>query len=365
MTTTSDVTPSRLKAPPSQWFGSAKRSSLVWYAARRLVVVVPQLLLVSMLTFIGTLLTPGNPARAQLGSFASAQAVHNLEVQQGLNAPPIQRYLIYLGRLVHGDFGQSWVSGHSVTSDLLTRGPATFELITMGLLGALVVAIPLGVLSAVKHEGIVGRVVERASSIYALMAGAIPDFWLALILIFIFYSIVKIAPAPIGQLSLNVAPPPRVTGMIVVDSLISGDWTALGDSLAHLALPVLTLTFVNAAPILRMTRNMVLSTSQAEFVRFGRANGLSPGMVKRYTLRNAAPPIITLGGVIYAQLVAGAVLTETIFSWGGVGQYAVQSVVNADWAALEGVIVVAAAFSLLTYLVIDLVHAAVDPRYRL
>jgi peptide/nickel transport system permease protein len=186
-----------------------------------------------------------------------------------------------------------------------------------------------------------------------------------LILIYVGFFLIGVAPAPIGQLDPSITPPQPHTNSVLIDSLSQGNWMAFQDHLGHLALPVLTLVFVNAAPLLRMTRSSVSANLGAPYVRFALANGLPSRTVIRYALRNASPPIITLGAVMYGQLIAGAVLTETIFSWGGVGQYAVQSVLNADWAALQGVILLAAAFSLVTYLILDLLHAAVDPRYRL
>jgi ABC-type dipeptide/oligopeptide/nickel transport system permease component len=334
------------------------------YTIRRLVFLVPQLAVVLVLIFVIVAITPGNPARVQLGAQATPDAVKRLERQMGLQKPIYDRFAIYVEHLFHGDFGRSWVSGSPVSHDLLRRAPATFELITLGLVFALLLAIPLGVATAVRETGLGGRVADRLSFVYALLAGAIPDFWFALILIFMFFHKFGIAATPIGQLDLDVIPPPRHTGALLIDSAIAGHWTALWNHIEHLVLPVATLVFVNAAPILRMTRNNVNEHLQSDYIKFARANGLPYKYVIRYALRNALVPIITLSGLIFTLLIGGAVLTETIFSWGGMGQYAVQSLLNADWAALQGVLLVASAVALLVYLAIDLLHAVVDPRIR-
>ncbi len=334
------------------------------YAVRRLLIIPPQLLGISLVTFVIIRQVPGNPARAQLGQFASQDAVQRLATYLGLNRPLPEQFLIYLKNLLRGDLGQSWYTGHSVTSDLLVRFPSTLELITLGFVGSLIVAIPLGVLISLRGAGFFGRIGERFSFVYGLMAGAIPDFWFALILIFIFFHLLGIVAAPVGQLDLAVNPPPRITGMLLIDSLLTLNWAALLSAIGHLILPVATLVFVNAAPVLRMTRSSIGNVMDSDFIRFSRANGLPDRLVIRYALKNALLPIITLSGVLYTILLSGAVLTETIFSWGGVGQYAVQSVVNADWFALQAVVLLTASFSLFVFLVLDLLYAVVDPRIK-
>lgn len=334
------------------------------YTAKRIALLIPQLFMVAVITFVLILFTPGNPARAQLGSQAPQAAVDRLAEELGLEKPPYERFTIYISNVVQGNFGQSWVSGRAVADDLVSRAPATFELITIGFICSLLVAIPLGVVAAVRSTSFLGRATERVSFGYGLVAGAIPDFWFALILIYVFFAVLGVAPAPIGQLDVAVPPPTRITGAISIDAALTGNWNAFWNHAGHLLLPVATLVFINAAPILRMTRNSVLDNLQSPYIRFARANGLPQSQIIRYALRNALLPIVTLAGVLYTILIAGAVLTETIFSWGGVGQYAVQSVLNADWAALQSVVLLGAAISLIVYLLLDLLHAAVDPRVR-
>lgn len=337
---------------------------MIRYTFRRLLLLIPQLLGVMLVTFIIVRAIPGNPAQAQLGTLVSQDAVVRFQKLLGLDQPLYVQFFHYLGNVMRGNLGESYLTGRPVVEDLLQRVPSTLELITIGFVGSLVIAIPLGVVTAVRTSGWIGRVLDKFSFGYGLMAGAIPDFWFALILIYVFFYVLHLASAPIGQLSLDIPPPGRITGMLLVDSTLTGNWRAVQDALGHLALPVLTLVFINAAPVLRMTRNTVLGVMTSDFVRFAKANGLPNRDVIRYALRNSLSPILTLAGVLYTILIAGAVLTETIFSWGGVGQYAVQSIVNADWAAVQGVVLFTAALSLVLYLALDLVQALVDPRIR-
>ncbi len=337
---------------------------MIRYTVRRLLFLLPQLLAVITLTFVIVQFTPGNPARAQLGSQAPQEAVDRLAEDLGLNDPTYQQYVRYVGNVSQGDLGVSWISGKPVLEDLARRGPATIELITVGFLVSLLVAVPLGVATATATEGWRHRITDRFSFVYGLMAGAIPDFWFALILVLVFFHFLGISASPIGQLDLDIPEPDRVTGMLLIDSVLDWNWSAFRNHVSHLILPAGTLVFINAAPILRMTRNNVQDNIRSDFIRFARANGLPSRQIVRYALRNALPPIITLAGVLYTILIAGAVLTETIYSWGGVGQYAVQSVLNADWSALQGVVLAAALISLIVYLLLDLMHAAIDPRVR-
>ena len=336
------------------------------FTLRRILLLIPQLLIVLVATFIIVKLTPGNQARAQLGSTATPEALAALEARLGLDRPILEQFFLYMRNIAQGDFGQSWVSGQSVSRDLLQRGPATLELITLGLIGSVAVAIPLGVAAAVRRgAGIFGRLLDRISYGYSLMAGTIPDFWFALILIFVFFTTLGIAPAPVGQLDFGITRPPGVTNMLLIDSAIAGNWAAFGNHASKLVLPVVTLTFVSGAVILRMTRNNVVENMGSEYIRFARACGLPNHQLVRYALRNSLVPVVTLAGVVYTLMIGGAVLTETIFSWAGLGQYVVQSLQNADWAALQAVVLLSAALALIVYLLLDLINAAIDPRIRL
>jgi peptide/nickel transport system permease protein len=328
------------------------------YLLRRLLFVVPQLIGITLITFLLVQLIPGDPARLMLGPLASDQTIHLLREHMGLNRSWPEQYGLYVWHALQGDLGSSWQSGNPVAKDLEQRLPATIELITYSLLLAVAIAIPLGVRAARRS----GKLSDRFAFGYGLVAGALPEFWLGLILILIFYVKLGWAASPDGRLDVSVAPPTKITGAYTVDALLTGNWTALGSAFAHLALPVATLTVVTIGPILKMTRSTMQQMLASDFTRYARLCGLPERLVGRYALRNALPPVVTLVAVLYSFLIGGAVLVEYVFGWGGAGQYAVQGVLNADFAVVQGFVLVAAVVSLVVYLIVDLIYLAIDPR---
>jgi peptide/nickel transport system permease protein len=283
-----------------------------------------------------------------------------LRAELGLDRTLIEQFLIYLWNVAHGDLGTSWQTTLPVTTDLAQRFPATLELVTLGLLLALLIGIPLGVAGARFQRG----VVRRAADYYGLLAGSLPDFWLALVLIFVFYTILGIAPAPLGRIDFAIIPPEPVTGALLIDSLLAGNWAAFGNAAGHLVLPVLTLGLINAGPILKMTQSTMERMLEADFSRYAELCGLPQRVVVRKALHNALPSIITIVSVLYGFLIGGAVLVEIVFSWGGAGQYAVQGVLNADLNPVLGFVLYSAILSLVVYLMVDLIYFAIDPRTR-
>jgi peptide/nickel transport system permease protein len=245
-----------------------------------------------------------------------------------------------------------------VLEDLLQRFPATVELVTFGLLMAILIGVPLGVAAAVNPAGWVARIAD----IYGLSAGAVPDFWLALVLIYVFYTLLGALPPPLGRIDLALVPPVQVTGIYLIDALIAKEWETFASSAAHLVLPVATLGLINAGPILKMTHATVEKMLQSDFSRYEVLCGMPPRTVIRNALRNALPSIITIMGVLYGFLIGGAVLVEIVFSWGGAGQYAVQGVLNSDLYPVLGFVLFSAIFSLVVYLAVDLIYFAIDPR---
>jgi peptide/nickel transport system permease protein len=328
------------------------------YFLRRLLYVIPQLIGITLITFLLVKLIPGDPARLMLGPLASEDTITLLRDHMGLNRTWPEQYLLYVWHAMHGDLGTSWQSGDPVEADLRQRLPATLELISYSLLLAVAVAIPLGVRAARKP----GKASDRFAFGYGLAAGAVPEFWLGLILILVFYTKLGWASAPDGRLDVGVTPPPRITGAYTVDAFFTGDWTALGSAFKHLILPVATLAIVTIGPILKMTRSTMQQMLASDFTRYARLCGLPEPLVGRYALRNALPPVVTLVAVLYSFLIGGAVLVEFVFGWGGAGQYAVQGVLNADFAVVQGFVLVAAIISLVVYLVVDLIYFAIDPR---
>lgn len=332
------------------------------YIGRRLILLVPQLLLISIVTFVLIRALPGDPARLELGPLAPQEGVELLRQQLRLDRPLPEQYVAYLERLASGNLGRSWVNSTEVSADLATRLPATLELILVGMLLVAIVLIPLAMLSAMPGGGLVGAVTRKISLGYGLLAGALPDFWLGLMLIFVFFSLLGWAPGPEGRLGILDISPDYVTGMYTVDSLIAGDLATFWSALSHLILPAITLAFVYGAPIFKMVRSSLEGALKADYTLYAQAVGLRPSTTLRYAMRNAAPPSIVVTGVVSGYLLGGAVLIETVFNLNGLGQYAVQSITTADYAPIQAFVLLSAIFTMLVYLAVDLAYFATDPR---
>jgi ABC-type dipeptide/oligopeptide/nickel transport system permease component len=330
------------------------------YIGSRLLFLIPQLIGIVLVGFVLIKAVPGDPATLMLGPMASADSIAKLRGDLGLDQPMPTQFLIYLEKLIRGDFGTSWQTTQPVLSDLRTRFPATLELVTYGLLLALLIAIPLGVFTAATKRS----AIRKLGGAYGLIAGALPDFWLALVLVFIFYSKLHWLSSPIGRIDLSVVPPDTITGFYTIDSLLTGNWEALVSSVQHLILPVITLGLINAGPILKMTQSTMERMLGSDFSQYERLCGLPRQLVMRHAFRNGLPSIITIVSVLYGFLIGGAVLVEIVFSWGGAGQYAVQGVLNSDFNPVLGFVIFSALFSLIVYLIVDLAYLAIDPRIR-
>ena len=331
------------------------------FLLRRVAALIPQMLGISLVTFALIRLLPGNPAELILGPQITPEGVEALARDMGLDRPLHEQYLNYISHVVQGDLGRSWFTGQTVAEDLLSRTPATLELITYSLLVSLLVGVTLGTLAAFRSRS-GGGIVASALTWYTRFAGSLPDFWLALVAVYVFFFQLRWVPPPLGRLGIHIDPPEGITGFYTIDALWSGDFTALGSAFAHLVLPVLVLGLIMSPAFAKVTRASVLETLDAEFLRYSEALGLSQVTRLRYAFRNASPPIVTFIGIRFVYLLGGAVLMEKVFAWGGVGQYAVQSVVNSDYAAIQGFVLVASVFTLLVYLFVDVIHMWLDPR---
>jgi ABC-type dipeptide/oligopeptide/nickel transport system permease component len=330
------------------------------YIGRRILFVVPQLFGIIMVSFFLIKLIPGDPAVMMLGPTASQESLDELREKMGFKAPVVVQFFHYIGHVVRGDLGTSWQTTQPVTLDLFQRFPATLELVTLGLFLALLIGLPLGVAAARLKRGTIPRI----ANLYGMLAGALPDFWLALVLIFVFYTVLKWVPAPLGRIDIAIDTPDAITGSMLIDSILAGNLPALASSAAHLVLPVLTLGLINAGPILKMTQATVERTLQSEYVGYAELCGLPRNVVLRQAIHAALPSIVTIVSVLYGFLIGGAVLVEIVFSWGGAGQYAVQGVLNADLNPVLGFVVFSAVLSLIIYLIVDLLYFVLDPRIR-
>lgn len=331
---------------------------LALYIGKRLLFVAPQLFGIVLVGFLLLKLIPGDPAVLMAGPFATDKVLAQLRGDLGLDKSLFEQFFIYIGNVVQGDLGESWQTTMPVTSDLAQRFPATLELVTLSLMLALAIGIPLGIAGARHKKGLLRGVADY----YGLFAGALPDFWLALVMIFVFYTGLGLVPAPLGRLDYSILPPTTFTGSLLIDSLLSGNLAAFFNAAGHLVLPVLTLGVVNAGPILKMTQSTVERMLESDFSRYAEMCGLPPKVIARKAFRNALPSIVTIVSVLYGFLIGGAVLVEIVFSWGGAGQYAVSGVLNADINPVLGFVLASAVFSLVIYLIVDLIYFAIDPR---
>lgn len=328
------------------------------FITRRLAVLLFQVFVIVTVAFLIVRVLPGDPAYRAAGPITTPERLHEIREQLGLNQSLPAQFATFIGDAVKGDLGVSLSTGQTVVEDLRQRVPATMELVLVGMLVSIAIALPLGVRLGYARTGVTNRLFRG----YSLFAGAQPEYWWGLMLVFIFFTTLGWAPGPSGRLDLAVVEPTRVTGFYLVDSVLSGNWQAFSSAFAHLALPVATIVLVYMAPILKMTRAAVETSLQSEAVRFLRASGVSERATARAALRMAAPPVVTTIGITTAYLLSGVALVETVFGWNGLGQYAVQAAIRADYPAIQGVVLTVAVFAALTYLAMDVAQRILDPR---
>jgi peptide/nickel transport system permease protein len=330
------------------------------YLLARAVGTVLMAVAVTLPTFLIVHFVPADPVQAQLGDLASGnpELVRVFRERWGLDRPIWEQYVIFLNGLAHGNLGESIATRRPVLDDIRDYAPATFELATAAALLTVLVGLPLGVLAALKRDSWIDHLARFVS----LIGLSTPTFWLAFIALALFYGGLRIAPGP-GQLDPGAIPPQRVTGLLLVDSLLAGDLETFRNALAHLILPASVLAASTIGIVTRTTRASMLEALHQDYVRVAHAKGLRLRVVVvRHALRNALIPVLTLGGLAYAQLLSGTVLTETIFSWPGLGRYAFESAVAVDFPAILGITLVVALIYLLVNFLVDMSYAIIDPR---
>jgi len=330
------------------------------YLAKRTVASVFAVLGALCLIFVISHVLPGNPVLSR-ATGASLGTIQQVEQQLGLNRPIGAQFVDYFSGLAHGDLGNSYVTGRSVASDLAQRAPASIELALCATLLALLVSVPLGIYAAVYQ----GRLIDRIAQALSSLAVSMPSFWVALLLIYVFYFKLGVGAAPLGRLDASLSPPPTVTGLYTVDSLIHGQFDIFVNAAWHLILPAVTLATVVTAPLVRITRATMLEVLAQPFITCGRALGLSERQVIFHdALRNSLASVLTVIGLVFGYLVSGSVLVEQIFAWPGIGQYAFSAMSNNDIPGIEGfVLVVAVTYVGMNWLV-DLLYGVIDPRIR-
>jgi len=318
------------------------------------------LLGVSVLTFFIAHVVPGDPVLVALGEHAREEQIVAYRRAYGLDRPVPVQYAVYMSRLTRGDLGISIRTRRPVADDLQEFLPATIELSSAAWLVALLLGIPAGILSAVFKD----RTFDHLSRLGALIGASFPVFWLGLLLLGAFYYRLRWLPGP-GRLDVVISPPQLRTGLLLVDAVLAGDWEALRNALRHLVLPALTLGLFSTAVIARMTRSAMLEVLYQDYIRTARAKGLREWrVVALHALKNAMIPTLTIIGISFGSLLSGAVLTETIFAWPGLGRYATASAISLDFPAVMGVTLVVAVVYTQVNLVVDLIYARLDPRVR-
>jgi dipeptide transport system permease protein len=330
--------------------------------ARRILGALPNLAGVIVITFLLTRALPGDPAAFFAGGAATREAVEEVRRAMGLDQPLWAQFIRYLGDLAQGNLGVSLTTGQPVASEILTRLPASFELVIVALVLACAIAIPLGVLAATRP----GSWIDHLCRVLVTLGVSLPVFFTGLLFAYVFYFLLGWAPSPMGRLDPVFSPPPTVTGLYLIDSLLARDLGLFWGSLKQMILPTATMAMFVLAPIARMTRASMLSVLGSDFVRTARASGLSATTVLvRYALRNALLPVVTTLGMVFGFMLGSSVIIEKVFSWPGVGAYALDALTVSDYAPIQGFVLTMGVLFVLLNLLVDLVYTVVDPRVTL
>jgi len=338
---------------------------MIRYVALRLAIAVLQLIGLAVVVFFLIRLLPADPVARLVGLNASPDAYAQSERALGLDKSIGEQFIAFLGLsdspgLLQGDLGRSWVSGESVGEELARSLPITIEIVSLALLVSLLIAIPVGLIGAARPNGWV----DRGAFTWGLFAGAQPDYWWGLLFILIFAFTLGIAPAPLGRMDPLIIPPDPITGLVLIDSLLQARLDIFVSALHYLALPVLTMVFTVSGAIVKMIRQNTARALDSDYVLYARACGLSEQRTARYALRAALTPTVTLIGIFFGILLSAAVTVERVFSLNGVGQYSVRAILDFDYPAIQGAVLAVAMVALLVYLLMDIAHAALDPRIR-
>ena len=331
------------------------------YILRRLLQLVPVLLGISLLVFTFLHLIPGDPAVVMLGDRANPEQVAALRERMGLNEPLPLQYLSFLGSLLTFDLGTSIFTGIPIWDEIKLRWPATFELSVMAMAISMVLGIPAGVLAAVRKNSLLDNLTMSGS----LLGVSMPVYWLGLLLVYLFAVNLQWLP-PSGRIGIDVGYTfEPITGFFIFDALIQANVPALRDILAHLALPALTLSTIPLAILARITRSAMLEVLSQDYIRTARAKGLMEfWVIGKHALKNAMLPVVTIVGLEFGTLLGGAILTETIFSWPGIGKWIYEGILQRDYPVVQGGVVFVACVFVLVNLIVDVSYVFLDPRIQ-
>jgi peptide/nickel transport system permease protein len=328
----------------------------------RIIQAIPTVLGIVVVTFLLTRALPGDPAAYFAGASATPESIAEIRAKLGLDQSLAQQFTTYVRDLARGDLGQSISTGQPVAAELLKRLPASLELTLTALLLSVAIATPLGLLAAVYQDSWIDQVCR-----FVVTAGvSLPTFFTGLLLIYMFYFLLGLAPAPLGRLDILHVPPPQITGFFVLDGMLAGDWKVAWSAAKQLLLPSITLALFTLAPLARMTRAAMLQALASEYLRTARAAGLSRRSVLMiYAFRNALLPVITTLGMVFSFSLGANVLVEKVFAWPGIGSYALEALVVSDYAAVQGFVLSMAILFVALNLAVDTLYTLVDPRVRI
>lgn len=333
---------------------------LIRMIMKRLPRLVGVLLGVSLITFAISHVIPGDPARMLVGQRASEETLVKMRAEMGLDKPVYIQYAHYMADLVQGDLGVSIRTQQPVKNELKRFFPATLELTLVSMIVTLLIGIPLGVIAAVKRD----KLADHISRMVALLGVSTPLFWSGLMVLLVFYKQLQLFPAS-GRLDSFLALPPTVTGLLLIDSVLAGNGAVFFSALEHLVLPASCLAYIQLAIIARQVRSSMVEVLEQDYIRTAEANGIPRSrIIYQYALKNALLPTVTIAGLIFGELLGGAIITETIFAWPGMGKYVVDSVAFLDFPAIMGFTLLVALGYVLVNLTVDLLYRVLDPQIR-
>lgn len=333
----------------------------VWfYILRRMVSLVFVMGGVLIIIFVMGHVIPANPLHFFIGQESDEAYVAQVRAELHLDDPIWKQFGFYVSDLLHGDLGMSWSTRNPVAADLAIRLPATFELITVSLIVCVLLAFPLGVVAAVKRD----TWIDHSARVTSLLGVALPSFWLGLLLIYVFFYRLRILPPPMGRMSIgtNIR---QVTGFYLIDTLLAGDLDAFGNVVRFMVLPVTALSFAKMGQLTRLVRSTMIETLGSTYIEAARAQGLRKWLIHyRLALKNAVLPPITQIGLIWGNLIGGAVIVEIVFAWPGAGSWAVDAALAGDYAPIQAFAIIMAAARVIIFLITDILYLFIDPRIR-
>lgn len=352
------------KKADDQWFDLRSENERIFlkmikYIVKRLLMLIPVLIGVSLIVFFLLRVCAPDPAPVVLGQHATDAQIEAWRDANGLNDSVVTQYVDFIKGAVTGDFGESYYTHKPVLEEIGARFPATLEIAIFAIIIASIFGIAIGVIAAVKKNSII----DNASMVLSLVGVSIPIFWLGILFIIFFVKILGWLPAS-GRID-SMLRPEDITGLYLIDTLVTGDFDAFKNALWHLILPGCTLALYTLAIISRMTRSSMLDTLNQDYIRTARSKGLSEGrVIVKHGLRNALMPIVTVIGLQFGSLLGGAVLTETVFAWPGIGKYTVECITKSDFPVIQAVVLIIATIFVLMNLIVDIIYAFLDPRIK-